>query len=290
MADHSFDASRFSIASSQDIDRVVSCSRSKNTVRNSSWCTKLYEDWATWRNQQSSTTQENDYLVPQLTDLWTAPKADISRALKHFIFEIRRQDGTEYPPNTIYNIVCGLARFIREERPDCNIMDKEDFNFVQFVRALDACMRNLTSRGIGSHHKRADPISEDSEAKLWDTNAFSLHDGNGLLRAVYFYNCKVFGLRACDKHRQMQLEQFTFSEDDHGKFVEYTGRGNKVFSGGIRDRKIQNKCVRQYDSDNNRSVYKILKLYVSRLRSMGVFTGAFYRRPLRNLRSTNYDA
>lgn len=270
--------SRFSILSTQEIDSVVSSTISRSTSYNSTWCTKLYIDWSTWRN----TCAEKQ--VPTLEELWTATESLITNSLKHFIFEIRRKDGSEYPGNTLYNIVCGLSRFIKTQRPDCNIMDKENINFNQFIACLDGRMKDLTTRGVGTTRRSADPISASDESIMWNCGAFSLTDGKGLLRTVYFYNSKVFGLRACDEHRKLSLEQITFGNDSDGEYVQFQGRGNKVFSGGIRDRKTSDKCIKQYDTpDNERSVFKIIKEYVSCLHRANIFSGPFYRRPLDNI-------
>lgn len=275
------DMERFTIVSSQAIENVVINTRSVNTTRNNSWCAKLYRDWSTWRKEEAA-----EKYIPTLEELWTAPKTSIASALKHFVFEIKRYDGSEYPANTIYNIICGISRFIKENRVECNILDKEDEAFGYFVKSLDARMRDLTTRGVGNGRKTADPVTDEDETKLWSSGAFSVSDADGLLRAVYYYNCKAFGLRARDEHRKLTLNQVIFSEDATGKFVEFRGRGNKIYKGGIQDRKFQDKSVKQYESpQNNRSIYKLLKLYQDSLHYVGISGGPFYRRPLKSITS-----
>ena len=45
----------------------------------------------------------------------------ICDCLQHFITEARRADGTEYPPKSLYQLLCGLLRYARQEKPDALI-------------------------------------------------------------------------------------------------------------------------------------------------------------------------
>ena len=67
-------------------------------------------------------------------------------------------------------------------------------------KLLDARMKDLTSLGYGMQRKQAQPITREMESMFWDKGIFSWESAAGLLNIVYFYNCKLFGLRAGDKH------------------------------------------------------------------------------------------
>ncbi len=41
---------------------------------------------------------------------------------------VRRKDGTEYPPNTLHQIVCGVQRFMREVAPDLDLFSDKAFS------------------------------------------------------------------------------------------------------------------------------------------------------------------
>lgn len=269
---------RFQVASSQHIVQVVNDSVNVNTKNNNIWSCKLYQDWQSWRKENTGV----EFI--SLNDFATADKKKISDGLRHFIFEIRRKDGKNYPPNTLYNIVCAIARYIRNDRPDIHLLSNDDPDFSYFRKCLDARMKELTSQGIQSERAQASPVSLDDEKQLWESGAFSTTDATGLIHAIYFYNCKAFGLRACDEHRKMDIAQFSFGEDLQGPYVQFSGRDDKIYKGGISDRKMINKSIKQYDTDgNNRSIYKLLRRYISCLQDNGIFAGAFYRRPLHNI-------
>lgn len=84
---------------------------------------------------------------------------DLNFWMQRFIVEIRRKDGSEYPPNTLTQIVAGLQRHLRSVcvGRQINFFKEEDLFFREFRKTLDARMKLLTSQGIGVDKKRADP-------------------------------------------------------------------------------------------------------------------------------------
>ena len=81
--------------------------------------------------------------------------------LCRFIVEIRREDGTEYPPNTILNITSRIQRHMRENgRLETVLLATNTMYVPTFQKAIDLIMKELTSKGVGIHSKRADPVTE----------------------------------------------------------------------------------------------------------------------------------
>ena len=46
-----------------------------------------------------------------------SPNTSLQHWMSRFVLEVRKRDGTEYPPNTLYHIICGLQCYIRGRRP-----------------------------------------------------------------------------------------------------------------------------------------------------------------------------
>ena len=80
--------------------------------------------------------------------------------MSFFVMEARRQDGACYPPNSLYNIVAGVQRYLRNvpQFADVAFFQKSS-PFSRLQKALDCRMKELTSAGIRVSVKRADPIS-----------------------------------------------------------------------------------------------------------------------------------
>ena len=69
-------------------------------------------------------------------------------------------------------------------------------------------MKELTSEGVGVIVNRADPVSASDEIAFWNNGVFNLTTSKGLSYAVFFYNCKVFGLRGNTEHKNLDASQF----------------------------------------------------------------------------------
>ena len=102
--------------------------------------------------------------------------------------EARRQDGQPYPPTTVYALVTGLQRYLRNEnRREIASLTTSDITFSRLHQTLNARMKQLTSQGIGSVKKQAEPLTEKA---LWDKGILNLSTAEGLLNMVFSYNCK----------------------------------------------------------------------------------------------------
>ena len=84
------------------------------------------------------------------------------------VMKICWKDGESYALNLLYQIVCGLLRYIREVKPNMDFFtDKEYFDFRHTLdeekkwHTLD--VERLRRDGIGAKIKRAEPISVEEE-------------------------------------------------------------------------------------------------------------------------------
>ena len=51
--------------------------------------------------------------VEQVPDIVNMGIVQLQRWMSRFVLEIRKKDGTPYPPESVYHIVCGIMRFVR---------------------------------------------------------------------------------------------------------------------------------------------------------------------------------
>ena len=102
-----------------------------------------------------------------------------------FVLEVRKKDGTEYPPNTLHHICCGLLRYLRENgRGEIDFF--KDISFADFRATLDGDMKRLQSLGIGTKQRQAEPLTEEEEERLWQTGQLGDHSPQALLDTMIF--------------------------------------------------------------------------------------------------------
>ena len=82
------------------------------------------------------------------------------------MLEARKANGDCYTTDTLYSICSGLLRYIRENRPEINILKSS--SFAGFQRTLDGEMKRLRSTGLGVKRKQAEPITIEEENLLWE--------------------------------------------------------------------------------------------------------------------------
>lgn len=97
-----------------------------------------------------------------------------------------------YPPSTLYSICCGLQRYIRDVKPDLNLL--KDPQFSRFQRTLDAEMKRLRSTGLEVKKRKAEPISISDENLLWEKKLLGDHSARVLLDTMVFYCGMYFAL------------------------------------------------------------------------------------------------
>ena len=85
-----------------------------------------------------------------------------------FVLEVRKKDGSEYPPKSLYALVCCFKRFLEQiDIHNVNPLNIGDSRFGNFRATLDAEMKHLHRMGLGASSKQAESINPDKESLLW---------------------------------------------------------------------------------------------------------------------------
>ncbi|XP_048729545.2 uncharacterized protein LOC125646925 [Ostrea edulis] len=150
-------------------------------------------------------------------------------------------------------------------------------HFHESRKTLDARTKELASQGIEVSIKKADPFMPEQEDARWDNKLLGTHTSKSYIYTVFYYNCKLFGLRGLDEHRQLEVCQVKCGISDEKAYIEFCGRTSKNFAGGVHQRNVLAKSICHYTSTSgtSRSLYDVYASYIS---MMG--NGPFYRQPL----------
>ena len=119
------------------IDRVP-----LNTRRANKWHVTVWNDWAQWRKSKISLGEDNNS-IPDISN--SCPnEEELGYWLSRFVIETARRDGKPYPPDTLWNICCGIQRHLRQFNAELNIFNERNKIFNDFYCSLDSRMKELT--------------------------------------------------------------------------------------------------------------------------------------------------
>ena len=194
--------------------------------------------------------------------------------------EIKRQDGKEYPPTTLHQLVCGLQRHLRNNcgKTYVNFI-KEGTQLNDFRIALDTRMKELHATGVGLKKLSSDPVTMEEELQLWETGVFNSTTATGLSNAIFYYNGKLFGFRGFQEHINCKASQFEilYDKDNKVRYIKFTPGQRKNSQGGIKNRKLVQEPILHYEQvDNEHNIVEFYDMYLSLIPR----TGPLYRKPL----------
>ena len=204
--------------------------------------------------------------------------------MERFTLEIRKVNGEEYQPNTLHHIICGIMRYVWINGRE-GIDFFKDAEFAGFRGVLDAEMKRLQTKGLGSSHKQAEPLTIEDEELLWEKKILGDHSPESLLNTMIYMNGLYFALRSGDEHRnlrhspcQIQLVERP-GERAHLKYTEDISKNRP---GGLKGRKVKPKVVLHHENNDNpqRCFVRLFKRYISLCPPDSPST-AFYLNPLK---------
>ena len=231
------------------------------TRQDTAYCVRLWDAWANFRNQRPGTSSS---YVPSLPNIADNPSA-LQYWLSRFCLEARKKDGSEFPPDTLHHLICGLMRHIRlNGNPSLDVFNDQDF--AQFRQTLDSEMKRLQKLGLGSSRKQAEPLTESEEEILWQKGYLGDHSPDALVTTMVFMCGLYFALRSGSEHRSLRHKpsQITlFEPPGQRAYLCYVEDVSKNRQGGLKCRKVKPKVVYHHANVDNpeRCFVRLYKLY-----------------------------
>ena len=105
----------------------------------------------------------------------SATRTSVLLSYSKFVTEARREDGSPYPPKTLYEFLCELlrhSRVVQEDPP--NFLDQKDVRFKKLHGTCNWVFRGLHENGVDTARKSAKIISEEIENQLWETDTLNV--------------------------------------------------------------------------------------------------------------------
>ena len=162
--------SRFAVSTDEELDQARKRFVPANTVRCTDWAMKVFNSWIEERNKLGAEKCPSDVLE-------NPDVAVLDKWLSAFVVEVRCEDGQQYPPNTINQLLAGLWRQVRSKTPNApNFMNRKDHRFGQLNGAISSVFRKLREQGVGASIKHAPVITPEEEDLLWSTGIMGDHN------------------------------------------------------------------------------------------------------------------
>ena len=244
---HDQDSDRFVFVTDNDIANAVKEAVPHKTRKQTRWC---YGVWCSWRlNRIERAKSDSRIEVPP--ELSKMNEAELCVWMPRFLFEARRADGKEYAEQSIYNIACGLLRYLREAGKTFDFFT--DSCFLPIRNALDAKMKSLRRAG-GGLLKRSDVILEEEEELLWSKGLLGSHSPDTLRDTIIFMCGLYFSLRGGSELRNLKPQHITVNTSSSGEtYLLYRETGSKNNPGGINNKRVNNKEVPHFKNRSNPS-------------------------------------
>ena len=141
----------------------------------------------------------------------------------------------------------------------------------------------LREKGKGKRKLRADPLSENDEAQLWETGALGGSNPTSLNYTAFYLISQHFGTRGCQEHHQIRVEDLKVVKKSDGsgdtEYIEWTEGLTKTRQGGLTKSNRQLTQGLFTTGGDNCAVMYLEKLLSKRPPSVRN-SGPLYLRPL----------
>ena len=192
----------------------------------------------------------------------------VCKWLCRFVLEIRKTDGTRYPPATLRSLVSGLNRELQRNKAPFSVLDKSDARFRDLLHTLDTLTCKLHKEGLGAVKNSAKVISREHEDMFWEKDLLGYSTPKILQKTVFFYVGLNFALRGVQEQHDLTTQQFRrFPLDrsvyDESVYYEYHAFISKNNQHCFKDINSSNKSCRGYAMPGyDRCVVKLLDAYL----------------------------
>ena len=237
--------------SSQEIDNFIHGQKSKNTVK------KTKPDWQRF----------DAYCQGKISgcfDITNIPAPDLDKLLCSFFKDLRKKDGSDYEPDTVSSFQKSIQRHITEQKLPFNILKDDAFSRSRSV--LAAKRKSLVKEGRGNKPNASRELTDEEEAKLFETGEFGNHNPLALQRTLWWFLSMYFGFRARDESRKLCWGDIVLDVDaETGRevLVWTAERGSKTRQGleGGHQRQF---CPKAFATGTNRCPVLYYKLFKAR--------------------------
>ncbi|XP_022182144.1 zinc finger MYM-type protein 3 [Myzus persicae] len=158
-------------------------------------CTKSIEFEKTLSSYVCGVKKTNIFKL----DLLQLTAYELNYCLCLFVKEVRKPNGSEYAPDTIYYLCLGVQQYLFENGRIDNIFT--DMSFEKFTDTLNEIAKRFTELYNDTKYI----ITRVEEEYLWESKQLGAHSPYVLLCTLIFFNTKHFNLTSVEEHMQLSF-------------------------------------------------------------------------------------
>ena len=200
---------RFFTACDEVLNRLADKRSNANTKKSTGVWERVFQSWAQARNCKE---QLQEY----------APE-ELNKVLCKFFAEIRKQDGTNYEPDSLTVMLAAPDRKLLELGYPKSI--KKDREFDECLQVLEGKARELREAGIGKKPNRARSPTKKEEEVLWSSGVLGKSTPRALINPMFWNFTQHFGWRGRQEHHDLKMDYFLTSKDNEGTEFVYFAEG-----------------------------------------------------------------
>ncbi|XP_023304981.2 zinc finger MYM-type protein 4 isoform X1 [Lucilia cuprina] len=221
---------------------------------------------------------------PFKTELLQMTADELNYSLCLFVKEVRKPNGTEYAPDTIYYLVLGIQQYLYENGRIDNIFT--DTYYERFTDCLDEVARKFSVLYNDSQYI----VTRVEEEHLWECKQLGAHSPHVLLSTLMFFNTKHFNLTTVEEHMQLSFSHIMKHWKRTGQTAKTPGSRNVLLrfyppQAGLDANPRKKKVYEQQENEENplRCPVRLYEFYLSKCpESVKTRNDVFYLQPERS--------
>ena len=238
-------AARFQLLSKADYEYLSSAADNENTKKSTNNWIRVYKHWANERGVNQN-----------LEELDTESMDEI---LTRFYAEIRKPNGQEYEPDSLRVMQGSINRYLVEKGFTKNIINDQEF--VKSRKVLEGKAKLLRQQGMGKKRNASTALEPNEEEILWTTGKLGDNSPNSLVRTMWFMCTQHFGLRGCQEHCTMRVEDFILHNENGVEYVEFKENPTKTRQGGLKPKQRATN-PKMFSIGGEKCPVRLFKLYL----------------------------
>lgn len=238
-----------SVTSEEEFKQVTNHSFSAATKWKALWAGCIFDQWKCICNYKLKVDKTLDY--PEITRTLINMEVDvICEVLCKFVLKIHKQNGDEYPRETLYEIVLSLQNYLQMN--GCTVKLLDHASFAKLRNTVDNKMKQLSTAGIIRQKKQAQPISLQQEEQMWQSGILGDDTPEKLVNTLLYLIGVHFTPQACNKHKNLKVSAYSqlkikVDPETNHCYLEYVENRSKNNQGGILSLHHKTKTAKAFE-------------------------------------------